>query len=206
MTSCAPTPVIMSKMPMPSRTSLPSMRRTGKRLGSTRTCQPGVLRGVPGARIAKISVGSRASWPPQKTQGSGCRAAVMTGAWSGRRPRSGAMMTQRPITGSRRNSDTLASLGPGRLLLRSPLPERRNEHPWAETIPPLTTNTTSTIQDLLQLYPIAPPRTASSTTAAASSYCGRCSARPRRPGESPARPGWPIPRTRKAAAFGQRAS
>jgi len=80
---------ILSNMPTPSRSILPSIRSTGYLFGKTRTRHPRVFGAVPGSRTAKISCGSWDSSPPQKTQGAGGRLASGPAARSGLRARSG---------------------------------------------------------------------------------------------------------------------
>src|SRR3989442_2353559 len=108
-TSWAPTPSIRVKRPTFVRSVLPSMRRAGNLLDTTRTVHPGVLGAVPGARIAKISGGVCASLPSQNGQRSLSLASTASCLKSvGRAARSVAMMTQRREIGSLRNSGTEA--------------------------------------------------------------------------------------------------
>src|SRR5512140_760948 len=127
-TSWAPTPAIRSKMPTPLRSSSPSMRRAGNLLGTTRTSQPGWLGQVLWRR-AWISGGVVASCVGQKGQKTSF--CSIAGVWnsSGRRPRSGAMMTHRFWMGSWRRSDmalTAAGQGEG---AGAPLEDGQDDHP-----------------------------------------------------------------------------
>src|SRR5438445_3392019 len=86
-----------------------SVRRAGKRLGTTRRVQPGPFGGPPLSRRSSSSGGVIASCPGQKGQlaGSSWSGRVRTTAF-GRSARSGATITQRPTTGSLRSSGMAA--------------------------------------------------------------------------------------------------
>src|SRR5207244_8760650 len=86
-----------------------SVRRAGKRLGTTRRVQPGPFGGPALSRRTSSSGGVIASCPGQKGQlaGSSWSGRVRTTAF-GRSARSGATITQRPTTGSLRSSGMAA--------------------------------------------------------------------------------------------------
>ncbi len=64
-TSCAPMPFILSKIPSPCRSSVPSTRSTGNWFGTTRRSQPGAFDLLPLWRTASSSPGVIASCPSQ---------------------------------------------------------------------------------------------------------------------------------------------
>src|SRR5271155_5719241 len=106
MTSCAPTPFILSNRPSPSRSKSPSMPSAGNLLGTTRTVQPGVFAPPLLRPYTRISGGVLASWPGQNGQffplGNGVTLSRRKSF--GRLPRSVEIITQRPVIGSFRNS------------------------------------------------------------------------------------------------------
>src|SRR5215831_19958528 len=112
MTSWAPIPFILSYRPSPRRSRSPSIWRAGNLLGIARTLQPIVLGGVDSGRTAYTSGGVLSSFPGQNGQnpvllGTGTAVKLV-----GRRLRSVAMITQRPITGSLRSSGNAPPRGP----------------------------------------------------------------------------------------------
>src|SRR5260370_31370102 len=81
------------------------MTSAGKRLGTTRMFQPGVLAPPPLRPYTRISGGVLLSAPGQKGQFLGPVTRTLSRRKSeGRFPRSVEMMTQRPVMGSLRNS------------------------------------------------------------------------------------------------------
>src|SRR5882762_2285043 len=111
-TSCAPTPFILSKRPSPSRSRSPSMPSAGKRFGTTRIFQPGLFAPPPLRPYTRISGGVLPSAPGQKGQFFGPVTRTLSRRKSdGRFPRSVEMMTQRPVMGSLRNSGKAGLLG-----------------------------------------------------------------------------------------------
>src|ERR1700732_4753393 len=81
------------------------MPSAGKRFGTTRIFQPGVLAPPPLRPYTRISGGVLPSAPGQKGQFFGPVTRTLTRRKSvGRLPRSVEMMTQRPVMGSLRNS------------------------------------------------------------------------------------------------------
>src|SRR3989339_1558418 len=107
-TSWAPTPLIMSKTPIPVRLISPSLTKAGNRLLTILTSQPAVLGAVLGSLQAVISGGVFASFPrqnghlappsPASSETEGILKSV------GRCPRSDAITIQRSEIGSFLNS------------------------------------------------------------------------------------------------------
>src|SRR6266508_921442 len=103
-TSCAPMPFIRSYMPSPARSSVPSTCSAGNLFDTTRSSHPGVFGALP-LRYASTSGGVSSSWPGQNGHCSRPSETVCSKRKSfGRLRRSVEMMTQRPETGSLRNS------------------------------------------------------------------------------------------------------
>src|SRR5262245_32755736 len=104
-TSCAPRPFMRSKSPSPRRSSAPSTFSAGNLFGTTRTSHPGVFGEPPFWRADNTSGGVNDSRPGQNGQ---CARPIVvvrsTRKSFGRFWRSVEMMTQRPVTGSRRSS------------------------------------------------------------------------------------------------------
>src|SRR6266481_174388 len=112
-TSCAPTPFILSKRPSPSRSRSPSIPSAGKRFGTTRIFQPGLLAPPPLRPYTRISGGVLPSAPGQKGQFFGPVTRTLSRRKSvGRFPRSVEMITQRPVMGSLRNAGKAAARPP----------------------------------------------------------------------------------------------
>src|ERR1700722_398759 len=104
-TSCAPTPFILSNRPSPSRSRSPSMPSAGNLLGTTRMLHPGVFLLPPLRPYTRISVGVLDSCPGQNGQFLPLEATTLSRRNSlGRLPRSVEIITQRPVIGSFRNS------------------------------------------------------------------------------------------------------
>src|SRR5271163_2190 len=122
-TSCAPTPFILSNRPSPSRSKSPSMPSAGNLLGTTRTVQPGVFAPPLLRPYTRISGGVLASWPGQNGQffplGNGVTLSRRKSF--GRLPRSVEIITQRPVIGSFRNS--------GKANLLDKVPDRARKAP-----------------------------------------------------------------------------
>src|SRR5271168_1095333 len=104
-TSCAPTPFILSNNPSPSRSSSPSIPSAGNLFGTTRMLQPAVFAAPPLRPYTRISDGVLPSLPGQNGQFFGLFATTLSRKKSfGRFPRSVEIITQRPVIGSFRNS------------------------------------------------------------------------------------------------------
>src|SRR5438067_1692156 len=104
-TSCAPIPFIRSNIPSPSRSSVPSTCSAGNLFGTTRTSHPGAFGAAPFWRYDSTSGGVSDSWPGQNGQCSRPTIAARSKRKSfGRFSRCVEMITQRPVTGSLRNS------------------------------------------------------------------------------------------------------
>src|SRR5205085_1032700 len=99
-TSCAPMPFMRSYIPSARRSRFPSIPSAGYLFGTTRTDQPGLSRSPCPWRNARISGGVLASLPGQKGQNPPFKTTVCRIKSLGRRARSVAIMTQRPVTGS----------------------------------------------------------------------------------------------------------
>src|SRR6266446_5701316 len=127
-TSCAPTPFILSKRPSPSRSRSPSMPSAGKRFGTTRIFQPGLFAPPPLRPYTRISGGVLPSAPGQNGQFFGPVSRTLSRRKSvGRFPRSVEMITQRPVMGSLRNSGKASLLenGAGRIVRGKSRREKR---------------------------------------------------------------------------------
>lgn|ERR1035437_4897867 len=104
-TSCAPTPFIMSYMPMPFLFNSPSILSAGNLFGTTLTAHPLVFGEDKSGLIAKISAGVLSSFPGQKGQKDFF--AISTGVVksAGLDFLSFAIITHLPIMGSFLSSD-----------------------------------------------------------------------------------------------------
>ena len=92
-------------MPSWQPVQVPRFSRAGYLFGTTRTRQPGVLGCVFLSRRAHTSGGVMASLPAQNGQRSDRAKWFRAPGWRGRLSLSGAMITERPVTGSFLNSD-----------------------------------------------------------------------------------------------------
>src|ERR1700677_865024 len=132
-TSCAPTPFILSNSPSPSRSSSPSIPSAGNRFGTTRMLHPDEFAPPPLRPYAKISGGVLFSAPGQNGQPRGPAITTLSRTKSiGRLPRSVEMITQRAVIGSFRSSGTAILLDHAR-----GRQQRREHYLCSEIVPRL---------------------------------------------------------------------
>src|SRR6266496_3553305 len=115
MTSCAPSPFILSNIPSAWRFDVPSIPSAGNLLGTTRTDQPGLFFcALPfdSGRYARTSEGVLLSLPGHSGQKPPFCVTLLRRKSLGRLARSVEIMTQRPTTGSFLNSGTEHPLAP----------------------------------------------------------------------------------------------